>query len=67
MFKEGQKVTWTSQAGGFGKTKSGVVAQVIPPKGYPDRDRFLHLYKNAGIGSSRDHESYVVVVGTRPY
>ncbi|BDU72928.1 hypothetical protein METEAL_21020 [Mesoterricola silvestris] len=67
MFKEGQKVAWTSQSGGYVKDKVGVVAQVVPAKGYPDRDRFLHLYKSAGVGLCRDHESYVVLVGKRPY
>lgn len=30
MFKTGDKVAWTSQAGGFTKTKSGTVLVVVP-------------------------------------
>jgi hypothetical protein len=66
-FSVGDKVRWSSQAQGSVKKKVGVVAQVVPIKQMPDRSRFPHLYKNAGVGGYRDHESYVVVVGTRPY
>lgn len=66
-FTLGERVTWSSQAGGHLKTKTGTVAQVVAPKALPDRERFLHLYKGAGIGIHRNHESYVVLVGNRPY
>lgn len=63
----GDEVEWTSQAGGNTKTKVGVIAQVVPAKGYPDRDRFLSLHKSSGIGMHRDHVSYVVLVKNKPY
>jgi len=67
IFKVGDRVRWMSQAGGHTKAKEGIVAQVVPPQCYPERARFLHLFKNAGVGKTRDHESYVVMVKTRPY
>lgn len=66
-FDVGDEVEWTSQAGGNTKTKVGVIAQVVPAKGYPDRGRFLSLHKSSGIGMHRDHVSYVVLVGNKPY
>lgn len=52
-FKVGDAVEWTSQAGGFARTKRGEVIEVVPPGRDPTtkiRDR----------GMYRDHESYVV-------
>jgi hypothetical protein len=66
-FAHGEGVTWSSQAGGHDKVKVGTVAQVVPAKTMPDRNRFPHLYKGAGVGIYRNHESYVVLVGNRPY
>jgi len=66
-FAEGQLVEWTSQSAGYTKVKAGAVAQVVPARSMPSRDRFPALYKGAGVGSYRDHESYVVLVGTRAY
>lgn len=63
----GEKVRWTSSAGGHTKTKEGIVAEVVPAGAMPDRERFLHLYRSVGVGVARDHESVVVMVGTRPY
>lgn len=59
MFELGDKVCWNSQAQGFSKEKSGEIVQVVPAGQRPDRDRFLDLYKNAGCGWGRKHESYV--------
>lgn len=61
-FSQGDMVTWTSQAAGIAKAKTGVVEQVIAPKGMPDRERFIQLYKGPGMGLPRDHESYAVRV-----
>lgn len=58
----GDAVTWESQSGGSVKTKSGVVAEVVRPGKYPDRDRFKKLYSGSGVGLSRDHTSYVIIV-----
>jgi len=60
MGKEGDRVTWESQAQGWWNKKTGVIVQVVPAGELPDRDRFLSLYKGAGIGMARNHESYVV-------
>lgn len=62
VFKEGQKVSWTSQSAGFVKTKTGTVEQVVPVGAYPDRERFEALYRTSGVGIRRDHVSYVVGV-----
>lgn len=67
MFKVGDEVTWTSQAGGHAKTKNGVVAEVVAAGKEPDRDAFPALYKWSGVGCCRSHESYVVMVGKKPY
>lgn len=58
----GSTVTWTSQAGGATKTKTGTVEEIVQPKSLPDRERYLQLYRGAGIGLARDHTSYVVRV-----
>lgn len=62
MFSLGDTVQWTSQSAGYAKTKSGVVEEVVPVKGMPNRDRFLQLYRGSGVGSPRDQVSYVVRV-----
>ncbi len=58
-FVEGERVTWSSQAQGYRRTKVGVVAQILPSGALPDRERFPSLYRE-GIGMPRDHVSYVV-------
>lgn len=65
-FQLGDLVTWTSQAGGKSKTKTGKVLFVIPPgkilreifTGSPELE-ISHL----GIYGTRDHESYLIQVG----
>lgn len=61
-FTVGDDVTWTSQSAGVAKSKTGIVEQVVPAGGYPDRERFESLYRGPGVGLHRDHESYVVRV-----
>jgi hypothetical protein len=61
-YKLGDRVTWTSQARGATKTKTGTVVEVVPKGGRPNRSQFPSLYKDAGVGFSRTHESYVVSV-----
>lgn len=61
-FNTGDIVTWSSQANGSTKTKSGVIEQVVPAKAYPDREKFPQLYRGGGTGLWRDHVSYVVRV-----
>lgn len=67
MLDVGMHVKWTSQAGAHWKEKVGVIAEVVPAGKLPDRNRFLYLHREAGIGSSRKHVSYVVLVGNKPY
>ena len=64
---KGDKVKWSSQAQGYKKIKEGTIVQVVPKGERPDRERFLYLYKNAGCGFGRNHESYVVMVKNTPY
>ena len=59
--KLGDRVTWTSQAAGATKTKTGIIIGVVKAGSRPDRVKFKQLCKN-GIGWSRNHESYVVSV-----
>jgi hypothetical protein len=66
-FTENQEVTWSSQAAVRSKTKTGVIAQVVAPGKRPDRSRFPTLYTSSGCGFGRKVESYVVMVGNKPY
>lgn len=66
-FEVGDEVTWISQAGSYTKSKLGVVAEVVEKGRTPDRIRFPAFYKTGGIGSSRKHKSYVVLVNNKPY
>jgi hypothetical protein len=52
-YRVGDRVEWTSQAGGHARTKRGVVIEVVPPGRDPTT-------KRRGAGMYRDHESYVV-------
>jgi len=63
----GDKVTWKSQAGGHWLEKTGVIVAVVAagtapviPGGYSHR-------KDISSGRSRNHESYLVAVGSRLY
>jgi hypothetical protein len=59
-FELGDKVYWTSQAGGNTKRKEGVVVEVLSLGRIPDNQRFHKLLQ--GCGSGRNHQSYVVEV-----
>lgn len=63
----GDRVRWTSQAGGYAKTKEGAIIAVVPAHSNPRR----HVPKDEPsakeFGLSRNHESYIVKVGTRLY
>jgi hypothetical protein len=70
-FREGDMVTWTSQAGGNTKTKVGTVVAVIPggEASYERARSAIDLRTRAGThrsafggGWSRPAESYVVEV-----
>lgn len=64
---EGDRVSWQSQSQGYHKVKEGVIVAVIPAGCRPSDVVFPSLYKGAGPGYGRDHESYVVKVGSRFY
>ena len=66
-FKVGQLVKWSSQSKGFRKTKHGKIAQVVPPGNQPSEDDFPALHRGWGCGMGRKNESYVVLVGNKPY
>lgn len=59
--KLGDVVTWTSQAGGYSKTKEGVIVAVVPPNGDP-RDYIPAGLKLDGPGYPRSTESYLIRV-----
>ena len=69
QYSIGHRVTWTSQAAGITKTKTGTVVAVVPTKGEPNdalaaagvRGRIKHP------GYPRDHVTYVVRAGGRLY
>jgi len=65
-FQIGDTVTWTSQAGGNAKTKTGKVVGVIPAN-IPARNRipdgFPEYQGRIPIFTSRNHESYLIQVG----
>lgn len=61
-FNVGDTVTWSSQAGGHTKVKTGVIEEVVSPKNYPNRERFPQLFNGSGTGLYRDDVSYVVRV-----
>lgn len=60
----GDKVRWTSQAGGFARTKHGEIVEVVPSHAYP-----AISIPGSGPGRCevRDHESYVVCANGRNY
>ncbi|HYA60198.1 MAG TPA: hypothetical protein VED85_07545 [Burkholderiaceae bacterium] len=58
-------VQWTQQAAGHALTRSGVVVAVIAAGRQPDRVLFRPLFRGSATLPTRDHESYVVLVGDR--
>ena len=64
-FQIGDVVEWTSSSQGYTRTKRGRVAAILPR-----RTRFPAVFQHGAAynpGTSRDHESYIVLVGNRPY
>ena len=57
----GDIVSWTSQAGGFSKMKTGVIVDFVKPYSVPDEKYKLHTL------SMRKTTSYVVQVGNKYY
>ena len=67
MFYVGDIVKWTSQAGSYSKTKIGLIAAIALAGDQPDKNKFPQLHRGMGCGFGRKHESYVVLVGKKPY
>lgn len=63
----GARVRWTSQSQASSKTKEGIIAEVIPAGVRPSPSKWPSLYTGAGPGSARNHESYIVRVGSKVY
>jgi hypothetical protein len=61
------EVSWSSQAKGYRKEKTGRIVEVLTAGNLPDRNRFLGLYKGSGVGAPRMEVSYVVRVKNRYY
>ena len=68
-FKVGDRVSWSSQAGGFIKVKYGDVVAVVPARAPPGPHRAAVVERlGCGIdrcdggGLMRRHESYLVLV-----
>jgi hypothetical protein len=75
-FKIGDRVKWTSQAGGYAAEKTGTVVAVIPvgrrfgllkylrPLNLDEARACYNTGPIDGAGLARDHESYLVEVKT---
>ena len=64
--KYGDLVEWTSQSGGYKKTKRGFIVAVVPP--FCMAHRFVPIDYRKGAfnwGMHRNHESYIVKVSGR--
>jgi len=61
----GDTVEWTSQSGGYTKTKKGEVVQVVQAGHAPWPGQLK--VGGVGFGGSRKHESYLVRVGNKAY
>ena len=57
----GDTVSWTSQAGGFSKTKTGVIVDAVLPNRTPEEKY------NLRTSSRRRSTIYVVKVGNKYY
>jgi len=61
----GQTVEWTSQAGGWTKTKRGTIVAIVPAGRKPSECLYGDHYRVDAYGSlGRNHESYLVQVGS---
>jgi hypothetical protein len=59
-FKKGQLVTWTSQAGGNTKVKTGKIIEVVEAGKRPGT--IPPGWHGWGVGNPRKHKSYVVAL-----
>jgi hypothetical protein len=63
-FTVGDRVTWNSQSAGYQKKKAGVVVAVVPPRCRVNDCIPCGFVLKSIPGSPRQHESYLVRVGT---
>lgn len=63
-FKEGDEVSWSSQAQGSFKEKTGEVVEVIPAESNVRKSKFAQFLDAPGL--PRKEESYIVCVGPKP-
>lgn len=63
-FSLNSTVTWESQSAGSIKAKTGIIVAVVPADTFVRKGQ----YPGLGIpGISRNHESYIVKVGSKHY
>lgn len=68
FFKKGDRVRWSSQAGGVEKTKEGEVVYVLGEGKNIGRSVPVEMFPHGtALYSARRHESYVVKVGSKFY
>lgn len=65
-FKKGDTVTWTSQASGFKKKKTGKVVGVIMAGYIPGQVNEKFYFRGFGV-KGRPHRSYIVDVNGKLY
>lgn len=69
-FNIGDIVEWTSQSGGYTRTKSGEIVAIVPAEDWAQKHfEKLGLKQNSscGYGMPRNHESYLVKIKNRCY
>lgn len=62
-FQIGERVTWTSQAGGHYKTKTGEIIALIEPGNVP----YIYIRFRGGPSSPRKEVSYIVHANGQNY
>lgn len=62
-FQVGDTVTWTSQAGGKSKTKTGKIVRIVPVNTRPYDVMPEGYWVRAALYLHRPHESYLIQVG----
>lgn len=66
--KKGDKVYWTSQSQGSATRKEGEIVGVVPAGERPQKHTWPTFWRgDYGPGFARDHETYIVKVGSKLY
>ncbi len=58
----GDAVSWANWSGGQWRVKTGAVEEIVSAGCLPDQARFPQLFRSSGVGSPRNHKSFVVRV-----